>query len=86
MSPNYDGTGSAYGDGEECVISVSGDVGPIAVQDFSTEGGYDKLTVNAIAYSGQAGPEGVVPSGEITWTSDYSVTSSGWKICFGGPH
>merc|ERR1719460_2724342 len=48
---------------------------------FDTERGYDKLVVNGATYDGRSGPEGVIPNGVISWTSDSSVTRSGWKIC-----
>jgi hypothetical protein len=75
--------GNYYGNSQSCVISVLGNVGAITVEAFSTESGYDKLTVNGMAYSGSAGPQGVTPtpSVNITWLSDGSVTKAGWKIC-----
>ena len=57
---------------------------------FSTERGYDKVTVNGVQYSGvqysgvqyigPTGPNGVVAS-SMTWSSDGSVVRPGWKIC-----
>ena len=64
---------------DECTVTFS----PSAVltsSAFSTESGYDKLTVNGVQYSGSTGPYGVVAS-SMTWSSDHSVVSPGWKIC-----
>jgi len=80
-SPNYP---EEYGNDEECTIVVdSNAVGPIEVEHFDVEQGYDTLTVNAQVYTGSSGPAGVVPSGTITWRSDYTVTATGWKLCMG---
>lgn len=76
-SPGYPGN---YGNNEVCRISIEGAVS-LNVDAFSTEVGYDKLVVNGQTFQGTAGPQGVIASGEISWTSDRSVTSSGWKIC-----
>ena len=50
---------------------------------FSTESGYDKLTVGGTSYSGSAGPDGVSVSSStsITWRSDSNGAKTGWKIC-----
>jgi len=53
----------------------------INVKAFDTETGYDILEVNGRQYSGTAGPNDVVPSGTITWSSDYSITAGGWRLC-----
>jgi len=52
---------------------------------FTTEAGYDKLTVGRTQYSGTVGPQGVivVEADVISWSSDSSVVRSGWKICLG---
>jgi len=51
----------------------------------ATEGGYDKLKINGIEYSGSSSPPPeTVFKGEQTWSSDASVQKSpGWKICTG---
>ena len=43
---------------------------PISVIAFDTEAEYDELVVNGVAYSGSRGPNGIVPTGAITWSSD----------------
>jgi hypothetical protein len=86
MSPNY-GEGKQYRDRESCTISIGAGSPAIEVVDFSTESDYDKLTVNYIGgtktISGAEGSlvNGIVPTAEITWTSDNSVTAAGWKLC-----
>jgi len=81
MSPNYP---SLYGNDESCTIRVDiAAIGPLNVESFQTEHHYDKLKLNGRSYSGSQGPNNVVPSGDITWSSDYSVKRSGWKICAG---
>merc|ERR1711865_512111 len=78
-SPNHPGL---YGNSESCTIGVDvGAIGPIAVLSFKTEESYDGLQVNGIFYSGNKGPNNVVPSGDITWSSDSTVKRKGWKIC-----
>jgi len=51
------------------------------VEHFETEEFYDTMAVNEVKYGGTAGPEGVVPVGNIKWFSDYAVGKSGWKLC-----
>ena len=86
-SSNYDESCSSYSgtynNNEECTVTFS----PSAVltsSAFSTESGYDKLTVNGRVskYSGSTGPHDVAAS-SMTWSSDLSNLKpfSGWKIC-----
>lgn len=79
QSPNYP---REYGKNEACTIAV--DISravPVEVRSFSTEDGYDVLKVNDIEYQGSVGPEGVVPSRNIEWSSDSSIQMGGWKLC-----
>jgi len=71
---------SNYGNGDQCTVSLAGDIA-LSVQAFSTESGYDVLTMGGRSYSGTSGPASGTYSGSISWVSDYSVTNSGWKIC-----
>jgi hypothetical protein len=82
-SSNYDASctspSGTYNNNEECTVTFP----PSSVLTsyaFSTERGYDKVTVNGVQYSGSTGPNGVVAS-SMTWSSDHSVVSQGWKIC-----
>jgi len=79
MTPGYP---SDYPVDSSCTLDVSaGSSMPLHVEEFATELNFDFLTVNGEAYSGSSGPEGIVPSGQITWSADYSVSQSGWKLC-----
>jgi len=87
-SPNYP---SRYANEQSCDIRVnpSQEASPIAVEAFHTEANYDLLVVNGVSYSGnlgrQGGPHGVIPSGAIQWSSDYSIVKTGWKLCADSP-
>ncbi|CAK0788570.1 unnamed protein product [Prorocentrum cordatum] len=81
QSPNYPGR---YGGQQSCEISVN----PWAQESvsairFRSERNYDVLTVNGKRYSGHfsRGPQDVVATGAILWSSDDGVESTGWKIC-----
>jgi subtilisin family serine protease len=69
-----------YGNNQVCQVTLYGDVS-ISVDAFNTESRYDYLTIGGTRYSGTSGPSSGVYSGVITWSSDYSVTRSGWKLC-----
>jgi len=87
-SPNYP---SGYANEQSCDIRVnpSQEASPIVVEAFHTEANYDLLVVNGVSYSGnlgsQGGPHGVIPSGAIQWSSDYSIVKTGWKLCADSP-
>lgn len=71
-----------YNNQESCHISVNpSKAGPIVVETFATENRFDVLLVNGNPYSGSTSPTGVSPTGDITWSSDFSVTGAGWKLC-----
>lgn len=77
-SPGYPDN---YGNGQACEISIDGMV-MLEVEAFSTESGYDRLFVDGAVFQGSVGPQnGAMATGAITWSSDGSVTQSGWKIC-----
>lgn len=79
LSPNYP---APYKPNEKCVIGINKDkIVPVTAVEFETEWGYDVLKVNAISYSGSAGPEGITPWGPIIWTSDSEEVDGGWKLC-----
>lgn len=85
-SHNYPNT---YGNGENCQINVDNSSlwkgKTIRVTNFNTERRYDHLLVNGRQYHGTEGPEGITPSRQIVWTSDYSVGKNGWRICGKSP-
>jgi len=70
---------SNYGNNEACTINAA-EV-DVTVEAFSTESRYDFLTMGGVQYSGSSGPASGTFSGTISWSSDYSVTQSGWKLC-----
>jgi len=75
-SPNYP---KHYGYHEACTIEAPRIA--LALDSFETESHYDKLTVNGDAYSGEKKPNDIVPVEAIHWTSDYSISRKGWKLC-----
>lgn len=82
-SPNY-GNNRQYSNLETCTIDVQYGQ-PIQLMAFSTESCCDKLTVNRQSFSGTStvGLNGITPENgaSISWSSDYSIVSTGWKIC-----
>jgi len=71
---------SNYGNSEVCSIKLGGSV-DITVEAFNTESRYDYLTVGGSRYAGTSGPRSGSYSGTISWSTDSSVTKSGWKLC-----
>jgi hypothetical protein len=70
-----------YGNHQACTVAIN-PAAKIDVIAFDTESGFDKVRVHGVAYDGRgSGLEGKVTS-ELSWSSDGSVTESGWKICF----
>jgi hypothetical protein len=57
---------------------------PFTVVDFNTENFFDKVTIGDSVFSG-SGIDSQLASGTLTgdieWLSDFSVVTSGWKIC-----
>jgi hypothetical protein len=79
LSPNYP---LAYGNNEKCVIGVNvNEIQYVTAEVFSTEVGYDTLTINGEIYSGTTGPYYVKPMGPIVWSSDSELPDSGWRLC-----
>jgi hypothetical protein len=82
-----DGSGF-HANNERCVIQVQRS-GVLAIREFNVEShwqcSWDSVAIGGIKYCGTAesGPAGVGVSVQdtITWTSDHSVTKSGWTIC-----
>lgn len=84
-SPNYP---SEYGNGDSCAIKANYDL-YLNVKSYALEGdgvtcSYDFLTIGGILYCGAIGPANVfVPAGgQITFSTDGSVVSTGWEICY----
>ena len=74
-----------YGSSEVCYISGVPQL-PLVVNAFRTEQNHDYLTVNRVMFSGDHGPDGIVPvDGMIGWFSDTNGTESGWELCWVRP-
>jgi subtilisin family serine protease len=71
---------SNYGNNQQCSVELYGSIG-LSVSAFDTERSYDVLSVGGRYYSGTSGPSNGAYSGTLTWSSDGSVTRSGWKLC-----
>ena len=70
-----------YASGDTCTLSVPNGT-RINVSHFSTEAGFDFLTINDQKYSGvEIEGRSFVVNGPIYWTTDDSVFSAGWKLC-----
>ena len=81
LSPNYP---DVYDNNQQCKVAVNPQGAmPLDVMNFSTELGFDKLYVDCKTFSGSIGPDGLVPTSSLFWTSDASVTAGGWRICPG---
>jgi len=70
-----------YGNSESCSVEIFGQILIAADGSFNTESGYDKLVVNDVEWSGTAVDFDGPASGTILWSSDSSVTASGWRFC-----
>jgi len=71
---------SNYGNRQSCNVALYGDI-DITFEAFNTESRYDWLTIGGQRYSGSSGPSSGTYSGSISWTTDGSITKSGWKLC-----
>ena len=77
------GRPSGYSNYEDCTITVSGagtlDYCPL----FSTESGFDYVTIDGSSHGGSDCPHGTLvnAASSISWHTDYSVHRSGWEIC-----
>ena len=76
-----DGFG-AHGNNEACTVQVN-QAGVLTATEFDTESCCDHVTIAGERYVGAVGPSNVaVAAGStFTWSSDGSVTNSGWTIC-----
>ena len=83
MSPNHP---SNHNNNEYCGITVQSS-GTLNVVAFHTERTWDRFRIRGSQnYHGTTGPNGVaVEAGDsMTWSSDSSVTTGGFKICLDG--
>jgi len=77
QSPNYP---ENYGVDEACLFHVRR-CEEIIIMDFSTEAEWDILRINEVDYSGDVSPTTIVPSGQISWSSDFADSKHGWRMC-----
>jgi len=81
LSPNYP---QYYSNNQKCTIEIdAANKAPIVVEYFNTEWYFDYLLIDGWKYfSGRRRrPSGWTPSSSIVWSSDFSVTRRGWKLC-----
>ena len=71
---------SNYGNSQACSIDLYGSIS-LSVDAFNTEVRYEFLTVGGTRYAGSSGPSSGAYPGRISWSTDSSVTASGWKLC-----
>jgi len=67
-----------------CTIEIdAAHAAPIVVERFQTEWYFDYLLIDNWKYfSGRRRrPSGFTPSSSIVWSSDFTVTRRGWKLC-----
>ncbi|KAK3236856.1 hypothetical protein CYMTET_53029 [Cymbomonas tetramitiformis] len=83
QSPDYP---TNYGNNENCNIAVL-TAGTLQVTAFNTESGFDFFYVGSARYDGTSGPDNVAVTAATTlrFTTDGSVTRSGWYICMSNP-
>lgn len=90
QSPNYPAN---YGSYQSCTISFRSD-GTLLVDHFATENAFDYVLLDGNTYSGLSGPDDqpVTSDSVLFWSSDYSTTHKGWRMCtevasaVGDPH
>jgi len=76
-----DGSGQ-YGDNEVCTYTVVRAV-TLDVTEFETEEFFDFILIDNVEYSGSNSPSGITleAGAVIEWSSDFSVSFSGYTIC-----
>ena len=76
QSHNHPGN---YSNNHACTINANNVA--FTVDALNTESGFDFLTVGGVTYFGSSGPASGSYPGDISWSSDYCVVQSGWKLC-----
>jgi len=80
QSANYPGS---YGNNERCDIRMLRDADLTSGRRFSFENCCDHLMINGVdVESAEMLPSSLTAGTTFTFTTDYSVTSGGWQICF----
>jgi len=84
---DLNGGSHGYDDKEACTIAVDpGNQVAITATQFNTEDDFDFMRINGVGYAGSPqthAPTGdIVPTTDIFWSSDASVTVEiGWALC-----
>jgi len=81
QSPNYP---QYYSNSQACTIEINAaNAAPIVVEYFNVESYFDYLLIDGWkTFSGRRRrPSGFTPSSSIFWSSDFSVTRRGWRLC-----
>eukprot|EP00493_Phyllostaurus_siculus_P026678 UN27023 len=82
-SKNYP---SKHGNHEECTVKIVKDAKLTVSDPFDIERNYDFLHVkNQAKWTASEFPSILISGDTITWKTDYSVSKSGWEICFSSP-
>jgi len=82
-SANYPGL---HGTNEECSITMLRDASVSVGSVFHVETCCDHLLINGIdVESSSMVPASVSARDTITWSSDFSLTTEGWQLCFAKP-
>jgi len=76
-SPNFP---AAYGSDQKCSFRILRP-STLHVQNFHVESEFDTLQVDGKYYSGRKGPDGVLATSTISWSSDSDTAGTGWRIC-----
>jgi len=86
LSPNFL-TSDRYDNSQSCLINVGTTGSKIQVKAFDTQEGADFISVliegSVWQFSGTKNPDGIMPDpgSDMSWTSDSSITATGWKLC-----
>jgi len=79
-SKNYP---SHYGNQQSCTVTMTQNVRLAVQSPFEIERSYDYLRINnAEKWTAGEIPSTLTSGSTISWSTDYSVTKDGWKICF----
>jgi len=79
-SQNYP---SHYGNQQSCTVTMTQNVRLAVQSPFEIERSYDYLRINnAAKWTAGEIPSTLTSGSTIAWSTDYSVTKDGWKICF----
>jgi len=74
---------SAYGNDQECMLTITEDVTVAVDSNFELEARYDVLEINNVDIrTATSVPTSLADGSTIEWSTDRSVTRRGWQLCF----